>query len=44
MRKSFDVHDFNEKLENILLLVNCERKPQLQTIYNMDYQFWDSNR
>ena len=44
MRKSFDVHDLNEKLENILLLVNCERKPQLQTIYNMDYQFWDSNR
>lgn len=43
MRKSFDVHDLNEKLENILSLVNCQRKPQLQTIYNMEYQFWDSN-
>jgi hypothetical protein len=39
MRKSFDVHDLNEKLENLILLVNCERKPQLQTIYNMEYQF-----
>jgi len=33
-----NVKDLNEKLENILLLVNCQRKPQLQTIYNMSYQ------
>ena len=40
MRNGFDVHDLNDKLEHLILLVNCERRPQLQTIYNMDYQSW----
>jgi hypothetical protein len=40
LKSDINVNALNERLENILSLVNCQQKPQLYTIYNMSNQSW----
>ena len=40
LKSDINTDVINERLENILSLVNSQLKPQLHTIYNMSYQSW----
>ena len=42
LNSNINSNSLNEKLEDMLSIVNSQLKPQLHTFYNMSYQYWDS--